>query len=175
MYCGNINDNNYLCNSCGGEGGIRTPDRLAPMPHFECGAFNRSATSPQPLTGEAQITWARLALQARAGNHGPLSRRGFRLQAVRMRKENDVVAGVHAMDFAGDAARKIGQKIKRRAADVGKIEAAAQWRMCLLESEQDTPVGDYSARLGPDKPRRNRVHPYALGAVIGGEIAHARL
>ena len=30
----------------GGEGGIRTPDRLAPMPHFECGAFNRSATSP---------------------------------------------------------------------------------------------------------------------------------
>src|ERR1700745_4296420 len=30
----------------GGEGGIRTPDRLTPMPHFECGAFNRSATSP---------------------------------------------------------------------------------------------------------------------------------
>ena len=32
---------------CGGEGGIRTPDALAGMPHFECGAFNRSATSPQ--------------------------------------------------------------------------------------------------------------------------------
>ena len=32
----------------GGEGGIRTPDRLAPMPHFECGAFNHSATSPEP-------------------------------------------------------------------------------------------------------------------------------
>src|SRR3954463_11361992 len=31
----------------GGEGGIRTPDALAGMPHFECGAFNRSATSPQ--------------------------------------------------------------------------------------------------------------------------------
>ena len=31
----------------GGEGGIRTPDRLAPMPHFECGAFNHSATSPR--------------------------------------------------------------------------------------------------------------------------------
>lgn len=31
----------------GGEGGIRTPDGLAPMPHFECGAFNRSATSPR--------------------------------------------------------------------------------------------------------------------------------
>ena len=31
----------------GGEGEIRTPDRLAPMPHFECGAFDHSATSPQ--------------------------------------------------------------------------------------------------------------------------------
>ena len=31
----------------GGEGGIRTLDTLASMPHFECGAFNRSATSPE--------------------------------------------------------------------------------------------------------------------------------
>jgi hypothetical protein len=29
-----------------GEGGIRTPDTVARMPHFECGAFNHSATSP---------------------------------------------------------------------------------------------------------------------------------
>ena len=35
----------------GGEGGIRTPDRLAPMPHFECGAFNHSATSPDRHDG----------------------------------------------------------------------------------------------------------------------------
>ena len=27
---------------CGGEGGIRTPDRLAPMSDFESGAFNRA-------------------------------------------------------------------------------------------------------------------------------------
>ena len=32
----------------GGEGGIRTLDTLASMPHFECGAFNHSATSPYP-------------------------------------------------------------------------------------------------------------------------------
>ena len=31
----------------GGERGIRTPDRVAPMPHFECGAFNHSAISPR--------------------------------------------------------------------------------------------------------------------------------
>ncbi len=30
----------------GGEGGIRTHDRVTPMPHFECGAFDHSATSP---------------------------------------------------------------------------------------------------------------------------------
>src|SRR5947207_11815366 len=34
--------------SSGGEGGIRTRDTLASMPHFECGAFNHSATSPKP-------------------------------------------------------------------------------------------------------------------------------
>jgi hypothetical protein len=42
----------------GGEGGIRTPDTVTRMPHFECGAFNHSATSP----------WRR------AGPRGPLSR-----------------------------------------------------------------------------------------------------
>ena len=36
----------------GGEGGIRTPDRLAPMPHFECGAFDHSATSPGAITDD---------------------------------------------------------------------------------------------------------------------------
>ena len=35
----------------GGEGGIRTPDRLAPMPHFECGAIDHSATSPRRQFG----------------------------------------------------------------------------------------------------------------------------
>ena len=32
----------------GGEGGIRTPDTVARMPHFECGAIDHSATSPKP-------------------------------------------------------------------------------------------------------------------------------
>src|SRR5262245_22365131 len=31
----------------GGEGGIRTPGTLASTPHFECGAINHSATSPE--------------------------------------------------------------------------------------------------------------------------------
>ncbi len=36
---------------CGGGGGIRTPDALASMPHFECGTFNRSATPPRLILG----------------------------------------------------------------------------------------------------------------------------
>jgi hypothetical protein len=36
----------YLILFVGGEGGIRTPDTVARMPHFECGAFDHSATSP---------------------------------------------------------------------------------------------------------------------------------
>ena len=35
----------------GGEGGIRTHDTVARMPHFECGAFDHSATSPGNLVG----------------------------------------------------------------------------------------------------------------------------
>ncbi len=32
----------WALKGCGGEGGIRTPDRLAPMSDFESGAFNRA-------------------------------------------------------------------------------------------------------------------------------------
>lgn len=37
----------------GGEGGIRTHGALAGTPHFECGAFDHSATSP--LCWSAQV------------------------------------------------------------------------------------------------------------------------
>ncbi len=35
-----------LVQATGGEGGIRTHDTLSGTPHFECGTFNHSATSP---------------------------------------------------------------------------------------------------------------------------------
>jgi len=34
----------------GGEGGIRTHVTVAGKPHFECGAFDHSATSPRGLS-----------------------------------------------------------------------------------------------------------------------------
>ena len=46
IYPKKLNKNNNLRYINGGEGEIRTPDRVAPMPHFECGAFDHSATSP---------------------------------------------------------------------------------------------------------------------------------
>src|SRR6266478_4921911 len=66
----------------GGEGGIRTPDRLAPMPHFECGAIDHSATSPGAMTGGLPPSVGRssrrgwLARQGAAGEKiGPGERR----------------------------------------------------------------------------------------------------
>jgi hypothetical protein len=50
----------------GGEGGIRTPDTVARMPHFECGAFNRSATSPQ---GRAKLERCGAVLAAARRRH----------------------------------------------------------------------------------------------------------
>ena len=35
--------------ACGGEGGIRTHGTRKGTPHFECGAFDHSATSPQKV------------------------------------------------------------------------------------------------------------------------------
>ena len=48
-----LDDNSRAGGVRGGEGGIRTLDTLASMPHFECGAFNHSATSPDRVQGWA--------------------------------------------------------------------------------------------------------------------------
>ncbi len=54
----------------GGEGGIRTPDTLAGMPHFECGAFDHSATSPIPGSSEgAEPNEPALVAQERGRSH----------------------------------------------------------------------------------------------------------
>ena len=39
----------------GGEGGIRTPGTVTRTPHFECGAFNHSATSPWRRARQCQL------------------------------------------------------------------------------------------------------------------------
>jgi predicted SnoaL-like aldol condensation-catalyzing enzyme len=54
----------------GGEGGIRTPDRLAPMPHFECGAIDHSATSPGAMTGGLPPSVGRSSRRGWRGRQG---------------------------------------------------------------------------------------------------------
>src|SRR3954465_5663575 len=63
-----------LGQASGGEGGIRTPDGLAPMPHFECGAFNHSATSPQRPAGSRRSNgaWLAVPIAARRSDRGPV-------------------------------------------------------------------------------------------------------
>ena len=47
----------------GGEGGIRTHVTVTRKPHFECGAFDHSATSPLEVRGR----WRALIGRKRAG------------------------------------------------------------------------------------------------------------
>src|SRR5271154_1054970 len=44
--------------------------------------------------------------------------RGVRLEGVRVRHRDDVVAGIDEMDFAGDAGREVGEKVEPGAAEV---------------------------------------------------------
>src|SRR5262249_34298594 len=61
--------------SAGGEGGIRTPDTVTRMPHFECGAFNHSATSPWPQRAQTSLSVGRYVSNARRLNKNALSPR----------------------------------------------------------------------------------------------------
>src|SRR5262245_16296226 len=47
-------DENRGARTPGGEGGNRTPGTVTRTPHFECGAFNHSATSPWRRARECQ-------------------------------------------------------------------------------------------------------------------------
>src|ERR1043166_4372521 len=89
----------------GGEGAIPTPDTVTRMPHFECGAFNHSATSPAARSareylakgpGEVKtlsqrrgprVCGAPLCAAPRPGNAGSIhdehGRAGFAQDAVR--------------------------------------------------------------------------------------------
>jgi hypothetical protein len=53
----------------GGEGGIRTHDTVARTPHFECGTFNHSATSPSGQNaGSGTPRRGQVIRESRSGN-----------------------------------------------------------------------------------------------------------
>ena len=48
------------------------------------------------------------------------------LELLEARHGDDVVAGIHVVDLAGDAARQVGKQIERRAADFLQRDRAPQ-------------------------------------------------
>src|SRR5579883_416239 len=88
-----------------------------------------------------------------------------------MRHGDDVVAGIDEVDFAGDAGREIGQKIKPGAAELVERYAAMQRRMTLLESEHRARVADTGARQGADWARGDRIDANGAATEIDGKIA----
>src|SRR5204863_5804646 len=78
----NILVGQWFGDGIGGEGGIRTPDTVARMPHFECGAFNHSATSPSGAEGGVGP-----AKRAKSYRRGPRETSVSRRLAVRTENE----------------------------------------------------------------------------------------
>src|SRR5579871_4147777 len=87
-----------------GEGGIRTPDTVARMPHFECGAFNHSATSPGAHSGSMIFSENR---KTTFRDHAPglraVCRTGSAVTPVRARS----VAGIHLSPPRGERSARI--------------------------------------------------------------------
>ena len=73
----------------GGEGGIRTPDTVARTPHFECGAFNHSATSPR----HERLADRLAAAKVRAGDQHPVAAASLAPAAGHRQRVTALVAG----------------------------------------------------------------------------------
>src|SRR5882757_10415837 len=101
----------------GGEGGIRTPDRLAPMPHFECGAFNHSATSPGAMAGDSRRPRLGRVL---GEDGGPDKARGPRIRALARQK---------------------------RSKNNGASDGSGQWRSLPRRADRARPAAALAARL----------------------------
>ena len=92
--------------SNGGQGGIRTPDGLAPIPVFETGAFNRSATCPRG-DGWAEYTDFRgeckCAVGAGPAASGRVHHREVFFAGIAQECQDIADIRVPAADFAGGA------------------------------------------------------------------------
>jgi hypothetical protein len=94
----NISHFTSLSGDAGGEGGIRTPDTVARIPHFECGAIDHSATSPWSQ-GPTSPVGGPLCIQRRRPKQG----RG----ANRDRRADRGNGGARPLDLLGPMARQV--------------------------------------------------------------------
>ena len=72
-------------------------------------------------------------------------RRVLRLQHVRSRHRDDVVARIDEVDLAGDATRERREQVEGRAADVVERRGAPQGRVGGLVVEHQPGIGDAGA------------------------------
>src|SRR6516164_2782621 len=88
----------------GGEGGIRTPDTVARMPHFECGAFNHSATSPR---GEKRSSGP--AVFSGGGSWKQAIRQGGASRVSQLAPDNALTVRARACDRANTGRRHVAR------------------------------------------------------------------
>ena len=98
----------------GGEGGIRTHGTLPGTPHFECGTFDHSATSPRCRSRLVERGASLMAQRPGCKREKPSALR-------RKRKAKSIAAGQVAVD---DAEQFCGSAARGRGYDAGGLDEA---------------------------------------------------
>ncbi|MDT4862368.1 hypothetical protein FQZ97_970180 [compost metagenome] len=76
------------------------------------------------------------------------------------------------MDFTGNTARKIGQQIDSRFADIIDIDGATKRRVAALIAEDCAGIANTGTSQRAHRTSRDRIDANALRTVIGSEIAN---
>ena len=76
---------------------------------------------------------------------------------------DDVIAGIDVMDFAGDAARQVGEEIERGLADLFERHIAAQRRVIFVPLQDVAEVADAGGGERLDRAGRDGVDADVLG------------
>src|SRR5262245_65499326 len=87
----------------------------------------------------------------------------------------DMVAGIHMVNLAGDGAREVGEKVDSRIAYFVDTDIAAERRVVLAPPQDIAEVADAGRRQRLDRAGRDRVHPRCLATEGGRKVAHRRL
>src|SRR5579863_7820420 len=93
------------------------------------------------------------------------------LQIRGRRHADHIEAGIDKVHFAGDATCQVAKQIKCRPADMVKLDGFLERGMALVPFEHHAGIAHRRARKGAHRPGRDGVHPDAVLAQIGGEIA----
>ena len=124
----------------GGEGGIRTPDTVARMPHFECGAFNHSATSPiralrragSPVLRRRNNMLPRARASVLRGDCGQ-SRRDFALDSISFLRQSQCDRPV--------VASRRGSLFWFRQIGLSRVSSALKTHPLLVQLQRSRPRG----------------------------------